>query len=215
MRNKKYRFACNAKAYNVIEPYLLKTEYPNGWPRTYFQNNNPLVIELGCGNGEYTVGLAQKDYNSNYVGVDIKGDRIWVGSQQAIAMNLKNAAFLRIRAEDLDKFFLPHSVNEIYINFPDPRPKLSDAKKRLVSPRFLDLYTKILIEGGCLHLKTDSSQLFDYALEILEQNDFLIKEKHYDLYDYLEHTPTIQTKYEKKFLSQGYAIKYLKAELHK
>jgi len=191
-----------------IDPALFKGK----WRDTFFKNTNPIVLELGCGRGEYTVGLASEFPDKNFLGVDVKGDRIWFGSTSAIEKGLKNVGFLRTQIQLLEDFFEAGEISEIWITFPDPRPKARDAKRRLTSPRFLKLYKKILSTEGVIHLKTDNTPLYEYTLEVL--NDFQAKVVAHtdDLYNSIlvnEHLG-IQTRFEKSFFEKGFNIKYLK-----
>lgn len=214
MRSKLQRFKENFERENVIEPG--KEIYENikgNWRSDYFKNDNALVAELGCGNGEYTVGLAQKFKNKNFVGVDVKGTRIWRGSKDAIDNQLNNTAFLRTQILQLENFFEPGEISEIWITFPDPRPRKRDIKRRLTSPRFLKIYRNLIEKEGLVHLKTDNTGLFDYTLEVLN-HDIDIKNLKYthDLYstNLLEDHHGIQTRYEKMFMAEGLKIKYLR-----
>jgi len=171
------------------------------------------VVELGCGRGEYTVGMARLNPQRNYVGVDMKGDRIWKGSKTAEAEKLFHVAFLRTQVQALTDFFAPQECDEIWITFPDPRPKKRDIKRRMVHPRFLELYKNILKTSGWVHLKTDNDILFDYALEVLQQRNDIINLQHTrDVYNQKDLDPvlTITTHYEQLFANQGHSIKYLK-----
>lgn len=183
-----------------------------------FENANPIIVELGCGNGEYTNGLAILNPDNNYIGVDIKGERIGTGARFATENQLSNVRYLRTQIQLLDLFFAPEEISEIWITFPDPQP--NNAKKRLTSERFLDIYSKILVDGGIINLKTDSELLFDYTLELLQKNDFknlqfqsLVHTK--DLYnsEYLALHQGIKTTFEKKYLAKGKKIKYLRFAL--
>src|SRR5690606_32229553 len=183
------------------------------WNKEQFQKHQPLVVELACGRGEFTVGLARQYPHQNFVGVDIKGSRIWKGSVTALAENLHNVAFLRSQIEVLDEFFDNEEITELWITFPDPRPREGDEKRRLTSPRFLDMYKPLIKKGGIIHLKTDNTGLFDYTLEVLEEREdvFILGSTH-DFYSSLfrdEHFG-IQTRYEKMFSELGEKIKYLK-----
>ena len=185
------------------------------WASGFFQNTNDLVLEIGCGKGEYTVGMAKLFPEKNFVGIDIKGARLWKGSTLAEEAGLTNVGFLRTYAEGLTDHFGAHEVSELWITFPDPRPRLVDTKKRLTSPRFLNMYKHILKPGGIVHFKTDNLELFDYTLELLQsQNEKNLLYTH-DLYnsDLQQHTLGIQTTYEKKFLAEGIPIKYLQFEV--
>jgi tRNA (guanine-N7-)-methyltransferase len=179
----------------------------------FFKNPNPIVLELGCGHGEYTVGLASLFPNQNFVGVDVKGARIWKGSRQAEELELPNAAFLRIRMLDLEERFEENEVSGIWITFPDPRPKEKDEKRRLTSPRFMDMYRRLLKPGSWLHLKTDNLGLYEYTLESLkERNDIQSLVCTANLYQsaFYKMPQQIVTTYEKKFSSRSVPIKYLR-----
>ena len=212
MRKKQQRFADNAQRPNVLEPGKPLYDHIQGqWQSAYFHNAHTLVVELGCGKGAYTVGLAQQFPDQNFVGVDIKGARLWAGSTAALAHQLSNVAFLRTKIEQLGQFFAPGEVSEFYLPFPDPRPRDRDAKRRLTSPRFLALYRQLLQPGGRVHLKTDDKALFTYTLEVLNTQaitDLVYTE---DLYrsTWLTAHHGIQTAYEQQFLAQGATIKYL------
>lgn len=173
----------------------------------------PLPSELGCGHGEYTVGLADMYPERNFIGVDVKGARIWKGSSQAVEQNLTNVAFMRIRILDLEERISEREVSEIWITFPDPRPKDRDEKRRLTSPRFLDMYQRILKAGGWIHLKTDNLGLFDFTIEQLKLRDNISNlEFTHDLYqsDLYQAEQQIVTTFERKFQAKGVPIKYLR-----
>ncbi|XWN35213.1 MAG: tRNA (guanosine(46)-N7)-methyltransferase TrmB [Roseivirga sp.] len=213
MRKKQQRFSDNAQRHNVIEPgKATYTQIKGHWCTDYFSNQQDLVVELGCGQGAYTVGLAQQFSHKNFVGVDIKGARLWVGSTQALTHDLDNVAFLRTKIEQLAQYFAPGEISELYIPFPDPRPRDRDAKRRLTSPRFLALYRQLLQPGGIVHLKTDDAALFAYTLEVLHTQ--AVKDLAYteDLYnsEWLQAHHGIQTGYEQRFLAEGATIKYLR-----
>ncbi|MFN8355886.1 MAG: tRNA (guanosine(46)-N7)-methyltransferase TrmB [Spirosomataceae bacterium] len=215
-RKKLFRFQHNVEANNVFE--VGKDNYDSmagNWHSQYFQNSNPIVVELGCGRGEYTVGLARVFPDKNFIGVDIKGDRIAVGSQQAIQENLMNVAFLRTRIQEIHRFFQTGEVSEIWITFPDPRPKSGDEKRRLTAPRFLVMYAQMIKKGGFLHLKTDSQPFFDYSLASLTAFGATIITETKDLYTspYHEEHLGIKTKYEGIFSAKGFKINYLKCVL--
>jgi tRNA (guanine-N7-)-methyltransferase len=218
-RKKLKRFAEIKELANIIEPSKdLYFQIKGKWP-VYFQNSNPLILELGCGKGEYTLSLAEMFPKFNFIGIDIKGERIWKGATNAKSKNLKNVAFLRINVLDLTKFFQEDEVKEIWLTFPDPRPKDGEEKRRLTSPRFLELYQKILQKNHSIHLKTDDLDLYTYTLEILEKKfpQALIQVKTNNLYESdLIRDPVlqIQTTYEKRFLENQKTIKYLKFRLN-
>lgn len=206
------KFAAIAERENVIEPGDEQYGQLIGkWREEFFENDNPLVLEIGCGRGEYTVGMAKLFPEKNFIGLDIKGARIWKGSSLAEEEELDNVAFLRTFIEHLDENFADDEVDAIWVTFPDPRPRDRDVKRRLTSPRFLDNYEKIVKPGGIIHLKTDNQMLFDYTLEVLQERgakDLLFT---HDLYqsDLQEHTMGIYTTYEKRYLEEGITIKYL------
>lgn len=212
MRKKIRRFADNTACHNIIEPgKLLYSAMKGGWHEHYFNNNAPLILEVGCGTGAYTLGLAEQLPHQNFVGIDIKGARLWAGSQAAIQQKLQNVAFLRAKIEQIDQFFAPQEVSEVYIPFPDPRPRDRDSKRRLTSPRFLAIYQKLLRTGGRVHLKTDDLALFEYTIEVLQTQP--IKDLVYttDFYqsEWVAAHHGIQTTYEQRFLALGMPIKYL------
>ena len=167
---------------------------------------------MACGRGEYTVGLAQVYPDKNFIGIDIKGDRIWKGSGEALEKGLDNVAFLRTKIHDLEDFFDENEIAEIWIVHPDPRPKKGDDKRRLTHPRFLDIYKKIVKPDGLIRLKTDNTGLFEYSLEILENQPIKNFEHTFDLYNsaFLDEHHGITTRYEAKFTEEGHSIKYLK-----
>jgi len=179
------------------------------WNELYFHNTNPIVLELGCGKGEYAVGLATRFPDKNYIGVDIKGARMWTGARQATQMGLPNVAFLRTSIELIDRLFMPDEVAEVWITFPDPQMK--KVNKRLTGTRFLDNYRHILRDGGLVHLKTDSPFLYTYTRALVQTNGLPVVTDTDDLYasgladDILD----IKTHYEMQWLSRGLTIKYL------
>ncbi len=214
-KHKLQRFAENLTFSNLFQvswellqqgPY----EHRSKW-NEYFGNNNPIVLELGCGKGDYTVALARRNPGCNYIGVDIKGARLWRGAKTAMEEPLKNVAFIRTKIETINLLFAEDEVSEIWITFPDPQPKKPN--KRLTSERFLSTYKKILRDGSPIHLKTDSQELHQYTLEEV------IPEGHYDveyhtnnLYasNYGGEAVAVQTFYESMFLAEGKPITYLK-----
>ena len=183
------------------------------WNQEYFRNDHPIVLELGCGKGEYAVGLGKRFPEKNYIGVDIKGARMWTGAKQANAEGMTNVAFLRTSIEIIDRMFAPGEVSEIWITFPDPQMK--KVNKRLTGTRFLNNYRKILKDGGIVHLKTDSPFLYTYTDAMLRLNNLPQDVNTSDLYasgladDILE----IKTHYERQWLSRGLTIKYIKFRL--
>ena len=212
-RRKQAKFAENAMRHNVIQAGKPIYETIKGnWRDSYFENKNPIVLEVACGRGEYTVGLAEVYPNHNFIGIDKKGDRVWKGSTDAIEKGLDNVAFLRTTVLELDECFAENEVDEIWIVHPDPRPRGKDTKRRLTHPRFLELYKKILKPGGLMRLKTDNTGLFEYTLEVLEDEKITDFEHTFDLYnsDLLADHHGIKTRYELKFTEEGETIKYLK-----
>lgn len=214
MKRKLERFKEIEERSNVIEPSKEVYHYVKGkWNQDFFQNENPITIELACGRGEYTVGLAKLFPNNNYIGVDIKGERIWKGSSQAKEGNLNNVAFLRTMILLIENFFEEGEVNEIWITFPDPRPRLRDIKRRLTSPRFLSIYKRLLKPGGYVRLKTDNTGLYEYSLEELQNRKDITDLKFTDdVYnsDLRPECFDIKTRYELAFASKGEKIKYLR-----
>ena len=218
-RIKLQRFAQNALRPDIVEPGKPDFGHLAGrWRPEFFHNDQPLVLEVGCGKGEYTVGLAQQHPDVNFLGLDIKGERIWRGSTRAEALGLGNVGFVRLLAHQLAEHFAPGELSEIWITFPDPRPRDRDIKRRLTAPRFLDLYQRLLASGGAAQLKTDSEGLFDYTLETLTQRPSAVVEiATRDLY--AETAPAfaaaqaIQTHFEGKYRAQGVPIKYVRFRL--
>jgi len=202
------RFAELATFPNVFQnPAGMK----ENWNRLYFKNDHPITLELACGKGEYTLELARRFPGRNFIGIDIKGARIWRGARTALEQNLTNVAFLRIPIEKITEYFAQNEIEEIWITFPDPFPRKGKAKKRLTSPRFLNLYRQILRPGGLVHLKTDDLNLFDYTREILNVERCSPKMVIENLYNgkSLGELLSIKTTYELKHLQAGKAIKYL------
>ena len=214
MRKKLQRFEDNRKSRNVIESGKELFETIKGkWHTSYFGNDHNIVVELACGRGEYSTGLGVIYQNKNYIGVDIKGNRIWVGSKKARLEGLDNVAFLRTQIDHLERFFEPAEISEIWIVFPDPRPKDSDEHRRLTSPKYLEIYKRLIRSGGVIHLKTDNTGLFDYTLQLLEsRSDIADLTYTWQLYKspYAADHHDIRTKYEYQFSTQGHEIKYLK-----
>ena len=213
-KNKLTKFAEMATYKNVFEytfKELQKTPFPlkGKWGKEYFKNDNPIVLELGCGKGEYTVGLARYYPNKNFIGIDIKGARMWSGASDAIKNNLENVAFVRTHIEMIAHFFDTNEVSEIWITFPDPQMKKT--RKRLTSTSFLEKYRRILIPNGIIHLKTDSKFQYSYTLNLLHLNGFEILAETPDLYasKFINETLNIKTFYEKQWLSRGIPVKYL------
>lgn len=186
-------------------------ELKGKWRQDVFKNDNPIVLELGCGKGEYTVALAREFDNINFIGVDIKSNRMWKGAGIALEEGLNNAAFLRAVMHKIDELFAPSEVDEIWITFPDPFPKLRHAKHRLTHPRFLRLYKQILKPGGTVHFKTDDTDLFRFTVEMLPQIGITPQLIDWDVHnnpDAHPHLKNIRTYYENLFMGKGRTIKY-------
>ena len=200
--------------YSVVDQ--VSFDLQGHWHEQYFHNDNPIVLELGCGKGEYTVGLAKLFPDVNFIGVDIKGARMWTGATQALKEGLKNVAFLRTNIEIIDRFFAPDEVSEIWLTFSDPQMK--NPRKRLTSTWFLNRYRHFLTDGGIIHLKTDSNFLFTYTTYLVEKNHLPLLESTTDLYG--NHNSqfsilnsqllSIQTYYESMWIARGLNIKYMK-----
>lgn len=199
----------------VMPDFVMKGK----WHSQYFKNNNPIVLELGCGKGEYTLGLAEKFPNKNFIGVDLKGNRIWLGAKIALDNNLQNVGFMRTPIEQIDKVFDAAEVSEIWITFPDPQPQEKREKKRLTSPRFIAMYKSLLQTEGKIHLKTDNEPFYNYTIDQVKQHNYKLLESTNNLYnnakklqysDELESLLGIKTYYEKKFTALGFNICYAK-----
>jgi tRNA (guanine-N7-)-methyltransferase len=216
-KNKLKRFKENETFTNVFQPsreeVLNKTLGKKGQWAQFFGNNNPIVLELGCGKGEYTVGLAKRYPNKNFIGIDIKGARFWRGAKTALEETLPNVAFIRTQIELVAHLFFSHEVSEIWITFPDPQIKYKRTKHRLTNPVFLDRYKQILSPTGCVHLKTDSEYMHGYTLGLLQGMGLPIAYANHDVYKN-EGSPEevlgIQTFYENQYLAVGKPITYLR-----
>lgn len=195
----------------VFEEFKMGYKYKGTWCADYFNNEHPLVLELGCGKGEYTIGLAKEYPDTNFIGIDIKGARMWRGAKTAQLERIRNVAFLRIKIEQLIFCFGHREVDEIWIIFPDPVPKIRRIRKRLTSEKFLDIYSGILKPGGKVHVKTDSRAFYDFALETVAEKRGRVLYQTDDLYrsGYDGDAPTIQTYYERKYLEAGNPICYI------
>ena len=219
-KNKLQRFTENLTFSNlfqyryeeVVNGFFLKGK----WNREFFKNDHPLILELGCGKGEYTVGMAQRYPEKNFIGVDIKGARLWRGLKTAQEENLKNVAFVRTRIELSEYYFGQQEVDELWITFPDPQIKASRERKRLTSPRFLKRYACFLKPGAVIHLKTDALLLYDYTREIIAQGGHTLLDASEDIYGsgMNNEMTQIQTFYEKKWLEYGTKIRTLAFKLN-
>lgn len=216
-KNKLKRFKENETFPNLLQPErkeMTAHEFPyfGNWNEGYFKNSGDIVLELGCGKGEYSLALAEAYPHKNFVGVDIKGARLWRGAKTAVEQKMHNVAFLRTQIELLENAFAPKEVSEIWITFPDPQIKFKRTKHRLTNPDFLKKYARLLKPGGLVHLKTDSEFLHGYTLGLLQGLGCEIVYAHHNIYKHLEIPPlltSIQTFYEKQFLEQGKAITYI------
>ncbi|RDY59489.1 tRNA (guanosine(46)-N7)-methyltransferase TrmB [Flagellimonas nanhaiensis] len=219
-KNKLKRFKENEAFSNVVQPtreeVLDGFKYKGNWA-SFFGNKNPIVLELGCGKGEYTVGLAQRNPNRNYIGVDIKGARFWRGAKTALEQKLENVAFLRTQIELVDLLFGENEIDEIWITFPDPQIKYKRTKHRLTNPVFLDKYKHILKPKGVVNLKTDSEFMHGYTLGLLQGLKHEILYSNHDVYKN-EGSPEevlgIQTFYENQYLEEGKPITYIQFRIN-
>lgn len=214
MKRKLERFKIIEERTNVIEPTkpIYKT-IKGKWREEHFKNDKPITIELACGRGEYSVGLGRLFPERNYIGVDVKGERIWKGSTVAVEENLVNVAFLRTHILLIENFFEPGEIDEVWLTFPDPRPTKRDIKRRLTSQRFMEIYKRLLKPGGYVRLKTDNTILYEYTLEEA-QNRTDIKDLQFtrDVYasELRPECFDIKTRYEEAFAAKGETIKYLR-----
>ena len=219
-KNKLKRFRENETFSNVIQPTRLEVE--NGFSlkgkwHSHFKNNNPIILELGCGKGEYTLALAKNNPQNNYIGIDIKGARFWRGAKTALEENIPNVAFIRTQIELIDLIFGENEIAEIWITFPDPQIKYKRTKHRLTNLDFLKKYHTVLNKEGVVHLKTDSEFMHGYTLGLLQGEGHQIMYSHHDLYKN-PHAPEVvintQTFYEEQYLKIGKPITYIKFKLN-
>lgn len=209
-KDKLRKFAEVATFANVVQLDAGKA-YKGQWASKFFKNNNPVVLELACGKGEYTVNLAKLFPQKNFLGIDYKGNRIWRGAKTAIEESIDNVGFLRIQIETILEQFAPGEVDEIWITFPDPQPQDSREKKRLTNPNFLARYKEILKEGGVMHLKTDNDGFYAYTVEQIENLKLNKIKETTDLYnsDLVDEVLSIKTYYERKYLADNKNINYV------
>lgn len=223
-KRKLERFAQLKTFKNVIETDIVNNTVPNhvikgNWNEQFFKNTNPIILELGCGKGEYTVGLAERYPDKNFVGVDIKGNRMWVGASDALEKGLNNAGFVRTRVDFITSLFAPNEVDEIWLTFSDPQP--GKENKRLSCRRFIERYRQILKPKGIIHLKTDSELLFEYTTNEIEKNKYHIIQSTRNLYEEAiekmdvatQEILGIKTHYEQLFTAKGFKIKYCKFQI--
>ncbi len=214
-KNKLKRFAELEELDRVFQPGsgFRDTDYPlkGKWCNEVFQNQRPLILELGCGRGEYSIHMGKMFPDRNFIGIDKKGARLWRGAKTSNEDQMYNTAFLRIQIEHLESFFAPGEADEIWITFPDPQPQISREKNRMTSPRFLAMYHNILKPNGKVHLKTDSEGLFNYTVDVIRQAGYRQNYITRNLYNEpdLSEILKIQTTYEKRFLKEGMNIYYL------
>ena len=219
-KNKLRRFAENETFQCLVQPefdavFRRDHSLKGRWHDEFFKNNNPICLELGCGRGEYTVALGRRNPAQNYLGVDIKGARMWRGAKTATEYGLGNVGFLRTRIEFITSFFAPGEVDEIWITFPDPQLKKGREKKRLTSPEFLRLYAQFLAPNGVVHLKTDSQALHAYTRAVIEGNNLPVEECNADIYGSgaADETLSVKTAYEARYLAEGLPITYIRFRL--
>ena len=221
-KNKLARWAELETFRNVIQPETGEVfgkdhTVKGNWNKEIFRNENPIILELGCGKGEYTIGLAERFPGNNYIGIDIKGARMWRGARTANERTIGNTAFLRTRIEFISSFFGKDEVDEIWITFPDPHPGNRNSNKRLTCPWFLNQYRNFLKNNGIIHLKTDNTELFNYTKSLAERNNLRIITATSDLYSEKSEDEilTISTHYESLYLKDGLKIHYISFRLEK
>ena len=217
-KNKLKRFNQNLTFPNVIQPSreeLIENKFSlkGNWRKYFFKNENPIVLELGCGKGEYSVYLAKENLNKNFIGIDLKGARFWAGAKESLTLELTNIAFIRAQIELVSDLFSENEIDEIWITFPDPQIKYKRTKHRLTNPQFLAKYKNILKPEGFIHLKTDSEYMHGYTLGLLQGMGIEVAYAHHDLYTnpYApKEASAVQTYYEKIYLEENKPITYLK-----
>jgi tRNA (guanine-N7-)-methyltransferase len=215
-KGKLQKFAENENFGNLFQPSYEDVsekgfDLKGKWAKCFFKNNHPIVLELGCGKGEYTVGLAEKYPDKNFIGIDIKGARLWQGLKTSNEKNMPNVAFIRTKISNIELFFAKNEISEIWITFPDPQPKKEN--KRLISAAFLDRYKNMLIQGAVIHLKTDDTMLYEYTLnDVVIAKNYPLLYHSDDLYGNDEELEVkeIRTFYEKTWLEMGKKIKYIR-----
>lgn len=213
-KNKLQKFADMNTYPNVVQVTFRQIQeqgfqYKGCWSKSFFGNDKPLILELGCGKGEYTVKLATRFPEYNYIGIDIKGSRMWKGATQALEKELKNVAFLRTNIENIRMFFAENEVAEIWLTFPDPQMKKT--RKRMTATNFIANYRQVMVQNGTIHLKTDSNFMYRYTEAMVAENGFEVIRKTDDLYasDMLDEILSTKTFYEKQWLDRGITIKYI------
>ena len=219
-KDKLRKFAENLTFKCMVQPEfdeIFHKDHPlkGRWHKDFFHNDNPIILELGCGKGEYTIALAERNPNANYIGVDIKGARMWRGAKTATERGMENVGFVRTRIEFILSFFAPGEISEIWITFPDPQLKSRRAKKRLTSPLFLADYKRMLAEDGVINLKTDSKHLYAYTAAVIERLGLDAEVQNDDIYGsgYGDEVLSVKTAYEQMFLERGLPITYTRFAL--
>jgi tRNA (guanine-N7-)-methyltransferase len=221
-KNKLERFAENNTFDHFFQPSFddLMTGFPlkGKWHTDFFGNDHPIILELGCGKGEYTVNLAANYPDKNFIGLDKKGARLWRGGKTSKENQMGNVAFIRTRIEQIEHLFSAGEVSEIWITFPEPQPRTAKAKKRFTSPQFIERFRKIMKPEGIIHLKTDSDLFFDYTLEVINEDGHELIYSNTDLYNNpddlkIKEVIAVQTFYEKMWLAEGCKIKYLEYKI--
>ena len=219
-KDKLKRFAENLTFECFVQPafeQMFRCDHPlkGNWHRDFFKNDRPIILELGCGKGEYTVALAERNPDKNFIGVDIKGARMWRGAKSATEAKMDNVGFLRARIEFITSLFAKGEVAEIWITFPDPQLKTRRAKKRLTSPVFLNYYAQILEDNGWINLKTDSQHLFNYTAEVVRRFELPCEVANNDIYGsgYADEVLSVKTAYERVYLRRGLPITYTRFSL--
>ena len=219
-KDKLRKFAENLTFECFVQPAfeeMFRTNHPlkGNWRKDFFHNDNPIILELGCGKGEYTVALAERNPDKNFIGVDIKGARIWRGAKTATERKMGNVGFLRARIEFITSLFAEGEIDESWITFPDPQLRTKRAKKRLTAPVFLEHYAKLLKKDGWINLKTDSQHLFAYTSAVIEQFGLECEVANNDIYGsgYADEVLSVKTAYEQMYLDRGLPITYTRFQL--
>ena len=219
-KDKLRRFSENLTFACFVQPdfdEVFRKDHPlkGNWHKDFFHNDNPIILELGCGKGEYTVALAERDPKSNYIGIDIKGARMWRGAKTATEQGMTNVGFLRTRIEFINSLFAEGEVSEIWITFPDPQLKTRRARKRLTSPIFLEYYAKMLAKDGMINLKTDSKHLYAYTNAVIKHFGLACEVSNADIYNtgFADEVLSVKTAYETRFLEMGLPITYTRFSL--
>lgn len=220
-KNKLKRFKENETFENVLQPTREEVvsgefQYKGKWNSNFFKNNNPIIVELGCGKGEYTIGLAERNPNINYIGIDVKGARFWRGAKTAVETGMNNVGFVRTQIELIENIFSSHEISEIWITFPDPQIKYKRTKHRMTNSEFLKMYKRILKPEGVVNLKTDSEFMHGYTLGLLHGEGHEVLYSNHNVYKN-EGSPSevteIQTFYENQYLEINKAITYIRFKI--